>query len=42
MGVIIIIYVCCLFSLPFLFVFGNDRMTCHTGADVNPGEDGDA
>jgi len=31
-----------LFSSPFLFVFGDDRVTCHVGADVNPGEDVDA
>jgi len=29
-------------SSPFLFVFGEDRLTCHVGADVNPGEDVDA
>jgi len=29
-------------SSPFLFVFGDDRMTCHVGAYVNPGEDVDA
>ena len=33
------IYVCCLFSSPFLFVFHNDRVTCHTGADDNLGID---
>ena len=26
------------FNSPFLFVFGDDRVTCHTRADVNPGE----
>jgi len=25
-------------SSPFLFVFGDDRVTCHARADVNPGE----
>jgi len=34
----------CLFqlTLPVWFVFGEDRVTCHTGAYVNPSEDGDA
>ena len=27
---------------PFLFMFGDDRVTCHTRADVIPSEDGDA
>jgi len=30
------------FNSPFLFVFGDDRVTCHTGKDVNLGEDDDA
>jgi len=25
-------------SSPFLFVFGNDRMTCHVGADDIPSD----
>jgi len=29
-------------SSPFLFVFGDDRVTCHTGVEVNPGENVDA
>ena len=37
-------YLCMIiyFSSPFLFVFGDDRMTCHTGTNVNLGEDIDA
>jgi len=34
----------CLFislSSPLLFVFGDDRVTCHMGADDNPGADGE-
>jgi len=27
---------------PFLFVFGNDRVTCHAGADDIPGDAVDA
>jgi len=27
---------------PFLFVFGDDHVTCHVGADVNPSERADA
>jgi len=30
------------FSSPFLFVFGDDRVTCHTGIDDNLGVDGEA
>ncbi|QCD79358.1 hypothetical protein DEO72_LG1g2997 [Vigna unguiculata] len=29
-------------SSPFLFVFGDDRVTCHMGADDIPGDAGDA
>jgi len=29
-------------SSPFMFVFGDDRVTCHMGANVNPSEDVDA
>jgi len=29
-------------SLPFLFVFGDDRVTCHVGADDIPGDAVDA
>ena len=29
-------------SAPFLFVFGDDHVTCHTGAYVIPSDDGDA
>ena len=35
----------CLFiplSSPFLFVFGDDRVTSHTGANDNPSADGEA
>jgi len=31
-----------LLSSPFLFVFGDDRVTCHTGAYVIPSDDGEA
>jgi len=34
------VYFC--LSSPFLYLFGNDRVICHTGADVIPGDDGDA
>jgi len=27
---------------PFMFVFGDDRVTCHAGANVDPGEHADA
>jgi len=30
------------FSSSFLFVFGDDRVTCHTGADIISGDDGEA
>jgi len=29
-------------SSPFLFMFDNDRVTCHTRADDIPGDAGDA
>jgi len=29
-------------SSPFLFVFGDDHVTCHVRANVNPGEHDDA
>jgi len=29
-------------SSPFLFVFGDDRVTCHTWTDDVPGDVGDA
>jgi len=29
-------------SSPFLCVFGDDRVTCHTGADDVPGDAGEA
>jgi len=29
-------------SAPFLFVFGDDRVICHTGAGVIPSDDSDA
>jgi len=29
-------------SSPFLFVFGDDRVACHTGADDIPSDVGDA
>jgi len=29
-------------SSPFLFVLGDDRVTCHTGANDIPGDVGDA
>jgi len=39
----ILIYACSiLLNSPFLFMFGNDHVTCHTGAYVIPSEDGDA
>jgi len=28
-------------SSPFLFVFGDNRTTCHTEVDLIPGEDGE-
>jgi len=31
-----------LFSSLFLFVFGDDHMTCHMGADEDPSADGKA
>jgi len=38
-GIIIIIFY---FSSPFLFVFGDNRVTYHTRADANLGDDIDA
>jgi len=37
-------YLCMIvyFRSPFLLVFGDDHVTCHTGAEVNLGEDVDA
>jgi len=35
-------HVCFFISSPFLFVFGDDLVTCHTGADDVLGEAGDA
>jgi len=29
-------------SSPFLFVFGDDLVTCHTGANIIPSDDGEA
>jgi len=39
-----IIFYACLISLssPFLFVFDDDRVTCHTGAYIVSGDTGNA
>jgi len=37
----LIVLIFCL-SSPFLFIFGDDRVTCHAGVDVNPSENADA
>jgi len=36
------LYVYIITSSPFLFVFGDDRVVCHTGADDIPGNASDA
>ena len=36
------LYVYILTSSPFLFVFGDDRVTCHMGADNVSSDAGDA
>jgi len=44
MLILIIYYLCMIvyFSSSFLFVFGDDHVTCYTGAELNPGEHVDA
>jgi len=32
----------CVHSSPYLYVYGDDRLTCYSGADVLTGELGDA
>ena len=36
------LYVYIITSSPFMFVFGDDRVVCHTGADDILGDVGDA
>jgi len=42
MFIILLIVLFFFLNSHFLFVFGDDRVTCHVGADVNPGENFDA
>jgi len=43
LGEVFVFYACfILLSLPFMFVFDDDRVTYHTKADVILGDDGEA
>jgi len=41
-NIYIFIYCFYFLSSPFLFVYGDDRVTCYTGADVDTGDVEDA